>query len=694
MSADHTLALMEDKTMGPRTAHQIYLQDHLQRVHNEIESTTRKLELEKRRLNKLDEDVTRMKAEHEEKVVKSAPKSNPREKEPSVRQLEHRLEQAISQLNVLCHENADLRTKIDMTRRERLQMNQVFKKLHGDIKENVQQVSMLQRETDAARREHEERQHRISALRKQLELERKHFKSTVQYLQKQMKERERDELTQRVNMVKQSIKADEDKKSKTKSLKADEEEHFNSPAMMRRILKLAFLNTIQRRHIKQHQKNIEVFEQAFATIKSTTGISDIEEIVKIFIGLEQRNFSLLTYVNALNSEIESFDKQNRELEDQLSTQKRNEQESDKKRSGALTDLAAQIESTAKTTQENQLEAARHADILDRCKPHIQAILKKVENENRSFGGQPAPEFTGENVLAWLTYIEKTLTQWKDFLPDTKDVRHKQPNKNHYKYTVGNQVLALQPKKHHATPAALVRNTELPSAATAFMEQGAVNRGAMAAREDDSSDEEDDLQSHPWNRAELREKAVLSVAKRKKHRKAEGAGPQAIAQSAGAGAEPSRADGAEAAALAAAGGAAAADASADMDYEAMVQKDKDADNESMGSEESDLDDDVGPTDEEINEIFLKRYKMSKEELQGMADKMGIQLNNLCYLKQEFDAYDEDRSGYIDVKELKGLLEKLGEELSDEELDQAFRELDSDNSGEIEFFEFVEWFTSED
>ncbi|CAE7555938.1 unnamed protein product, partial [Symbiodinium pilosum] len=102
----------------------------------------------------------------------------------------------------------------------------------------------------------------------------------------------------------------------------------------------------------------------------------------------------------------------------------------------------------------------------------------------------------------------------------------------------------------------------------------------------------------------------------------------------------------------------------------------------------------PTDEEINEIFLKRYKMSKEELQGMADKMGIQLNNLCYLKQEFDAYDEDRSGYIDVKELKGLLEKLGEELSEEELDQAFRELDSDGSGEIEFFEFVEWFTSED
>ena len=72
---------------------------------------------------------------------------------------------------------------------------------------------------------------------------------------------------------------------------ADEEEAFSENAMHRRILKVCFLNTIQRRHIKQHMKNIEVFEQAFATIKSSTQISDIEEIVKIFVSLEQRNFS-------------------------------------------------------------------------------------------------------------------------------------------------------------------------------------------------------------------------------------------------------------------------------------------------------------------------------------------------------------------------------------------------------------------
>merc|ERR1719401_1495069 len=155
-------------------------------------------------------------------------------------------------------------------------------------------------------------------------------------------------------MVKEAVKeGEEDENNRTRGLKADEEENFNGPAVMRRILKLAFLNTIQRRHIKQHHKNIEVFEQAFATIKSTTGISDIEEIVKIFIALEQRNFSLLTYVNQLNSEIESFEKQNRELENQLATQRTQEEDSKKRRQNALTDLELQIENTTKATEENQ-----------------------------------------------------------------------------------------------------------------------------------------------------------------------------------------------------------------------------------------------------------------------------------------------------------------------------------------------------
>merc|ERR1719428_1397662 len=452
---------------------------------------------------------------------------------------------------------------------------------------------------------------------------------------------------------------------------ADEENEFSDSGFMKRILKLAFLNTIQRRHIKQHQKNIEVFEQAFATIKSTTGISDIEEIVKIFVKLEERNFSLLTYVNTLNREIESLEKRNRELSEQIKAQKELEKEGEARRKEKLEELKAQIQSTIVVTEENMHSFEQHAEVLEKCKPLILGISKTVEKENRGFGGQVPSENNDDNILSWLAYIEKSLTQWRDFLPETKDTRHYKP----FPYTVGAQVKMLPPKKHTHPPPQLLRQSDLPNAT--LSQEGATGARGPVRPDGDSDSDEEDYGDHPWSRQELKDKTLASLAKRRKHKNRAEAAP---------GAAPAAEDGGDAPAAAGEGKS--------LDYDDMTRKEE-GDDEGSGGSESDSDEDAaGPTDEEINEIFLKRYKMSKEELQQMAEKMGIQLNNLCYLKQEFDAYDEDRSGYIDVKELKELLEKLGEELSEEELEQAFKELDQDGSGEIEFFEFVEWFTSED
>jgi len=654
-------------------------------MHHEIEVTTRKLELEKRRLNKLDEDVKRARAEYNDKVMpakrgkkdykdKCKEMLEASEKQPTavhplqVKKLEHRLAKVTSTLNGLKHENKDARDKIDQIRRERLQMNQVFKKLSEDIKDNVHFIKNISSETEDVKDKNKEATEKADGLKKKLEKERKEFKDSVQHLQDDMKEQETEKKEMEVRLFKETY-------SKNKGfIVAPEEDEFSDSGFMKRILKLAFLNTIQRRHIKQHQKNIEVFEQAFATIKSTTGISDIEEIVKIFVKLEERNFSLLTYVNTLNREIESLEKRNRELSEQIKAQKELEKEGEVRRKEKLEELRVQIQSTVIVTDENMHSFEQHAEVLEKCKPLILGISKTVEKENRGFGGQVPSETSDDNILSWLSYIERSLTQWRDFLPETKDTRHFKP----FPYTVGAQVKLLAPKKHTHPPPQLLRPGDLPNATLVQEGQGA--RGPVRPDGDSDSDEED-YGDHPWSRQELKDKTLASLAKRRKHKnRAE----------ANAGADLSRTD----------EGAGDTQATAaegkSLDYDEMTKGDghREADGDSNGSDSSDDDDAAGPTDEEINEIFLKRYKMSKEELQQMAEKMGIQLNNLCYLKQEFDAYDEDRSGYIDVKELKELLEKLGEELSEEELEQAFKELDSDGSGEIEFFEFVEWFTSED
>ena len=50
-------------------------------------------------------------------------------------------------------------------------------------------------------------------------------------------------------------------------------------------------------------QKVQSYEEAFAKIQASTGISDIDELVATFIDAEDKNFSLFNYVNELNNEV-------------------------------------------------------------------------------------------------------------------------------------------------------------------------------------------------------------------------------------------------------------------------------------------------------------------------------------------------------------------------------------------------------
>lgn len=59
-----------------------------------------------------------------------------------------------------------------------------------------------------------------------------------------------------------------------------------------------------------------------------------------------------------------------------------------------------------------------------------------------------------------------------------------------------------------------------------------------------------------------------------------------------------------------------------------------------------------------------------------------------LRDAFRVFDTDNSGSIDKKELKRLMKKLGQALSEAELDAMMDEVDTNGDGEISFEEFKE------
>jgi hypothetical protein len=54
---------------------------------------------------------------------------------------------------------------------------------------------------------------------------------------------------------------------------------------------------------------------------------------------------------------------------------------------------------------------------------------------------------------------------------------------------------------------------------------------------------------------------------------------------------------------------------------------------------------------------------------------------------FDRYDADGSGTISASELGNVLAEMGHACTDDELAQILEEIDADNSGEIDFSEFL-------
>ena len=54
-----------------------------------------------------------------------------------------------------------------------------------------------------------------------------------------------------------------------------------------------------------------------------------------------------------------------------------------------------------------------------------------------------------------------------------------------------------------------------------------------------------------------------------------------------------------------------------------------------------------------------------------------------LEMAFATFDKDKSGYVDIKELRFALTHLGEKLSKEDVDRMFKSLDKNADGKLDY-----------
>ena len=84
------------------------------------------------------------------------------------------------------------------------------------------------------------------------------------------------------------------------------------------------------------------------------------------------------------------------------------------------------------------------------------------------------------------------------------------------------------------------------------------------------------------------------------------------------------------------------------------------------------------------------KIAKQKLNNFKDKLHGEVN----VRVAFQEADVNRNGSLDVEELGVLCQKLGSQMSQNQLEASLRTLDTDNSGGVDYNEFLTWFKGPD
>ena len=87
----------------------------------------------------------------------------------------------------------------------------------------------------------------------------------------------------------------------------------------------------------------------------------------------------------------------------------------------------------------------------------------------------------------------------------------------------------------------------------------------------------------------------------------------------------------------------------------------------------------------NEMLMEAMKA---EIEAGWQEEGIEL------REAFDTFDKDKSGFLERDEIAHLARYMGQSLQDWQIDEALRMMDTDGSGSVDFEEFSDWWQASD
>ena len=378
--------------------------DLIAKLQDQGDMFTRKIEIEKRKIDDLQEKIDTLLAKSSDQRKKMGGINAARENQIAVNKrlkvLENKLDQSMIKYNESLSRNKSLREEINESRRQRMVYDAVYKRLEQELAGKKRKMAKIIADSNEAYEIRDSLLQELDELKTVMTDEQKSFETEWARLGNAISLETGGRDARKRELDRQ--KAEEEQES-LRQVAAGEEQRLR-----RKVLSGAWKIAKEKAHLALSQERITAYEEAFAKILATTGINDIHVLVDKFIAAEEKNFSMFNYVNHLNEELEKLDISIGEVKNEIEKYRGQDNENNTQRKKILRELETRLARTEARVKDYD---ARHKDatyVLSEIKNQVLTVYDSIGCKSMGNVGvlHSSHGITDGNLMQYLGVIEQ------------------------------------------------------------------------------------------------------------------------------------------------------------------------------------------------------------------------------------------------------------------------------------------------
>jgi len=383
-------------------------QEFIQQLTDQIDKYAQQIDFERGNIQTMEEQIqlVRQKTLQQRRAMGgvNASKENHYMILKQIHILENRLDKSLIKFNEAISHNKGLREQIDDLRRERVVFENIYRKMERDLQERKKHMAEIIELSNQAYEQRDTFQMEVAAI------EQANRKENEEY---------EDQMLTLGGILENELQLPSvGGTSKTRLPSRFGASGLSPKGLARGSSSGLFSSTddlsktggdmAPPSEIDFHER-AQNFEEAFNKIKSATGITDVDELVRTFIKNEEHNFSLFNYVNEQNNEIEKYEEQIQQLKEEelkFAQESGNDVTQHKE---ILKDLEHKLQNTEVMAEKYEQRCQDLQRITESLKRGMQSIFSKFDFENEE-DGSATPVVTEVNMVQLLALIELKANQ--------------------------------------------------------------------------------------------------------------------------------------------------------------------------------------------------------------------------------------------------------------------------------------------